>query len=390
MGKSAKRGRIVMLLSNPGTNDERPLKEARSLTKGGFDVTILAWDREGAAKSDTFLQEGVVIKRMRLYAGHGTPVRTVPKLLIFYAWCLGHLLFRSVDAIHCHDVDTLPAGFAVKVLKLGRPRLVYDMHDLPQAFLRFFPLSRVAEKVFLASSRVLADFVIVVNDRFVDHLGRLGFRRDRMVVVMNSPPAEGGTRRARRPGTFRVLYFGGLSEERGVRLLVDAVEGLDGVTLSLAGRGELEGWVKERAKRNPQVRFLGWLSMADLSPEIREADLIPSLYEPRTKNAQLATPGKLFTSMSQGIPVLVPSGSYQAEIVKRLDCGVVIDWGDVQQAKGAIQRLSTDRVRYDALAKAAYDGFRSSFSWEVMENRLVSAYTGALQSRGGAQPTGTK
>lgn len=367
-------GRIVMLLSNPATFDQRPLKEAHFLARAGRSVTILAWDRELETPSDTVCDDGLVIKRMRVKAGHGTPVLTVPKLLLFYLWCLAHLVGSRTDAIHCHDVDTLPAGFAASVIKLRRPKLVYDMHDLPEAFLRFFPLTRVTQAVFLASTRKLADAIVVVNDRFVTYLGRLGFDEDKLVVVMNAPPIAGGRAAKKRGRQFKVLYYGWLGEERGVRLLVEAVHGLDGVTLSLAGRGELEGWVREAAARNQSIKFLGWLKMRDLDPAIRDADLIPSLYEPKTKNAAIATPGKLLTAMSLSVPSLVPAGTYQAEIVEKYRCGLVVDWRDVTDVRQAVQRLATDGVLYDRLAAASYEAFVSSFSWEVMGSRLARAY----------------
>ena len=253
-----------MLLSNPATFDQRPLKEAHYLCGAGTDVTILAWDRELETESDSAYADGLVIKRMRLSAGHGTPFLTVPKLMLFYLWCLAHLVGARVDAIHCHDVDTLPAGYAGKFIRLGRPKLVYDMHDLPEAFLRFFPFTRFTQAVSLATARRASSAIVVVNDRFVSHLGRLGFDRSKLVVVMNSPPAESGRKGKRRGGAFNVLYYGWLGEERGVRLLVEAVKGLEGVTLTLAGRGDLESYVREEASRNPAIRFLGWLRMKDL------------------------------------------------------------------------------------------------------------------------------
>ena len=74
---------------------------------------------------------------------------------------------------------------------------------------------------------------------------------------MNAPPARAG-RNCKRKGTpFSVLYYGWLGEERGVKLLLDAVQGLEGVTLTIAGRGELERLVREAAAKNPSIRFLG-------------------------------------------------------------------------------------------------------------------------------------
>ena len=367
-----------MLLSNPATFDQRPLKEAHSLCRAGWKVKILAWDRDLETESDSVFDDGLVIKRMRIGAAHGTPFLTVPKLVLFYCWCFVHLLASPSDAIHCHDVDTLPAGCAAKVVKLNRPRLVYDMHDLPEAFLRFFPLSRLTQAVALSTARKIADAVIVVNERFVTYLGRLGFDSSKLVVVMNAPPGSTGRSSKRRGDELGVLYYGWLGEERGVRLLLDAVKGLEGVTLTLAGRGELEGMVRDRASKDRSVKFLGWLKMDELNPVIMGADLIPSLYEPRTKNAQIATPGKLLTAMSLSIPTLVPAGSFQAEIVKRFKCGLVVDWKNGADVREAIRRLAEDRGLYDSLAAASYSAFVSAFSWEVMESRLTSLYNGLM------------
>ena len=367
-----------MLLSNPATFDQRPLKEAHSLCRAGRQVTILAWDRELETDSDSVFRDGLVIKRMRVRAGHGTPFLTLPKLLLFYTWCVAHLAGMAADAIHCHDVDTLPAGYAARAVKLWRPKLVYDMHDLPEAFLRFFPLTTITQKISLSTVRSAAAAIVVVNDRFVSYLGGLGFPKSKLVVVMNSPPTRSGRKARPRGEEFNVLYYGWLGEERGVKLLVEAARGLGGVTLTLAGRGELEPYVREAASGDASIRFMGWLKMADLEPLIEQADLIPSLYEPRTRNAQIATPGKLLTAMSLSIPSLVPSGTYQAEIVERFHCGVVVNWHDPGDVRRAIMELSTDREAYDSLAEASYAAFVSCFSWEVMEGRLAGAYDRVL------------
>ena len=191
---------------------------------------------------------------------------------------------------------------------------------------------------------------------------------------MNAPPLAEGRSHHRRGEGLRILYYGSLSEERGVSLLLEAVKGVEGVTLMLAGRGELEGPVRQRASVDPSVKFLGWLKMEDLEPEIRRADLIPSLYEPKTKNAQIATPGKLLTALSLSIPTLVPSGSYQAEIVEKFRCGLVVDWRSPSDVREAIRRLAEDRELYGALSTAAYTAFASAFSWEAMEARLARLY----------------
>jgi len=372
---------VTMVLSNPATHDPRPVKEAQTLARAGYAVTILAWDREGETKSDSIMGNGVVVKRMRLFAGHGTPVRTVPKLLVFYAWCLMHLLGSWADVIHCHDVDTLPVGLASKVIGAGRIRLVYDMHDLPEAFLRFFPLSGVFQKVFLSMARETADLVVSASEGYVSHLREAGFKTRRTVLVLNAPSLSEGRQPRPRLGNFSVLYYGALEEERGVRLLVEAARDLEGVTLTVAGRGRLNSWVASAARESKNIEFLGWLSLTELNTVIEKADLIPSYYEPKTTNILLSTPNKLLRSFALATPALVASGTFQAEIVGRYGCGLTVTWGRAEEVRDAVATLARDGQAYAGMASMAYAAFKSELNWEAMEAKLKGAYGALLQGR---------
>jgi glycosyltransferase involved in cell wall biosynthesis len=362
-----------MLLSNPATYDQRPLKEGHALARAGYSVTILAWDRDGDARGDSSYSDGLTIVRMRLRAGHGTPLLTVPKLAVFWAWCVLRLIPLRSTALHCHDVDTLPAGFAAKALGLAR-RLVYDMHDLPEAFLRFFPLAGLLQAALLSVERRLASLVVVASDAYPSFLRSRGYDGPRTAVVLNSPPLSEGRPPRKRKGSFGILYYGALEEERGVRQLVEAVRGMDGVELSFAGRGGLSGWLRGVEKSNPNVRLLGWLDMAELGPKIRGADLIPSLYDPAVLNIRLSVPGKFLTAISLSIPLLVPSGTHQGTLAQQHHCGIAVRWNDTQETRSAIAALASDPPLYSTMAESAYRSFQASFNWEIMEARLVASY----------------
>jgi glycosyltransferase involved in cell wall biosynthesis len=366
--------KVVMLLSNPATSDQRPLREAHALAADGVPVTILAWDRERETKLDTRFSDGLVVKRMRLRAGHGTPMYTVPKLFVFYVWCLAHLVGKRVNAIHCHDVDTLPVGFIVHALKLGRVKLVYDMHDLPEVFLRFFPLVSLTQKITFTFCRRFVDMIVIVAESSIGYLGRRGFTRSKLTVVTNTPSISEASFRVRRGLELRVFYYGWLGKERGVDSLLKAAQILPNVTLTLAGRGELENRIKRLERDFPNLKYLGWLDARQIDAEARNSDLLPTLYEPRNKNAQLAIPGKLMTAMSLAMPCLVPAGSFQETVVSRFNCGLVVNVTNASEVLEAIRRLGNDADLYNKLGKAGYDAFRDNFSWEVMASRLVGAY----------------
>lgn len=367
-----------MLLSNPATSDQRPLREAHALAEQGIPVTILAWDREGETKLDARFSDGLVVKRMRIRAGHGTPMYTVPRLFVFYAWCLAHLVGRKEIAIHCHDVDTLPAGFVAHALKLGRVKLVYDMHDLPEVFLHFFPLVSITQKITFMFCRRFVDMIVIVADSSIGYLTQRGFPKSKMTVVTNTPSIREARFRVRRDRELRIFYYGWLGEERGVGILLDAAQTLPNVTLRLAGRGKMENQIKRLEKELPKVKYLGWLDAKQIESEAGNSDLLPTLYEPRNKNAQLAIPGKLMTGMSLSMPALVPAGSFQATVVLRFNCGLVVDFRDPSKVLEEIGRLADDVELYNKLGKAGYDAFESNFSWEAMASRLVESYTTLL------------
>ncbi len=377
--------RIVMLLSNPATFDQRPLKEAHLLAREGWPVTILAWDRELETRSDSIFEDGLTIKRMRVGAGHGTPFLTVPKLFLFYAWCLAHLLTTNVGAIHCHDVDTLPAGFAAKALKLNGPKLAYDMHDLPEAFLRFFPFTSLFQRLFLVATRKHGDLLVSASEGYLRYLRTVGLTMRRMVVVLNAPSLKEGRGPRGVSDRLNVVYYGALEEERGVRLLVDAVKGRQDVTLTLAGRGSLGPWVTAAAKSWGNVQFLGWLNVKDLDRVVQDADLIPSFYSPTTANILLSTPNKLLKSFSMSVPAMVAAGTFQAEIVSKFGCGLVVPWGKPEEVGNAIAELARDRKGYERMTRRAYDAFRSELNWEAMETSLNEAYS---EMFGGHKATG--
>ena len=56
----------------------------------------------------------------------------------------------------------------------------------------------------------------------------------------------------------------------------------------------------------------------------------------------------------------------------------MVGYGDAAEVRQAVADLSTDAALYNRLAQSAYNGFVSSFSWEVMGERLLRAYAGVL------------
>jgi len=105
---------VLMLLTNSYDPDPRVRQEALALLRMGCRVKLLAWDRD--MKSPALeCMEGVEVERVFLPSKHGRGTTQI----FFYAWLYMKMFWKawrtSFDAVHCHDLDTLPPVTPVKM-----------------------------------------------------------------------------------------------------------------------------------------------------------------------------------------------------------------------------------------------------------------------------------
>jgi glycosyltransferase involved in cell wall biosynthesis len=231
-------------------------------------------------------------------------------------------------------------------------------------------------KITLTLAKRYADHIIVVNEGFVNYLLKFGLNKERITVIMNVPPKSSGRihKAFENKNKFSIFYYGNIELDRGVLNLIKAVKDLKNVELLLAGRGKLVPLVKNIQRKYPNIKYIGWLSTSEIKRIIKQVDLVPSLYTPDNINNILASPNKLFTCMSEGIPVFVPKGSYQAVIVKRYNCGLAVDMNNIPEIKNVILELFSSPDKYLALGSNGIKAINSALNWQLMEKNLIDLY----------------
>jgi len=367
-----------MLLSNPATNDTRPIEQAKSLAANGYKVVLFAWDRHKDAPKQSFISKNLLIRRFRLKTPYGQNPQTILGFVLFYVWCLVNSTTMGFQAIHCHDIDTLPCGILLKTFRSRKLRLIYDMHDDPSVFLGSFPKSSSLINLSFAYIQRWVNHLIVVNEGFVEYLGKRGFKERKITVVINTFTVPADSPRLKQNKTFKVVYCGPLTKVRGVHFLVQAVAQLPDVSLVLAGKGDLVPWISGLQKKY-NIQYLGWISQSKISELTGIADVIPCLssgYLKYKTNHILASPEKFFTSIANGIPVIVPTGTFIAKITKKYNCGLVVDMTSSRSVSNGLRTLQENKTLYDLMAKNGLTLAKSQYNWQVMEKRLVSCYSG--------------
>jgi glycosyltransferase involved in cell wall biosynthesis len=200
-------------------------------------------------------------------------------------------------------------------------------------------------------------------------------------------------RDASRPFTFG--YIGGLTDIKGVRLLMQAFDRVAATAsrpmqLLLAGRGKAEDVAElKRAHGSASVHFLGHVDAADFYRRI-DVCVVPSLW-----NEPLGM--VVFEAIASGVPVI---GSRRGGIPEMIRDGVNGLLFDPTEA-GALEALLTRVVDSPSLLESLRDGGRASVrhflepqrmldEYEAIYRRLVPGAAVAAAGATGAVPPATR
>jgi glycosyltransferase involved in cell wall biosynthesis len=365
--------RVCMIVTNPGFPDDiRVHREALALSKS-FSVSVIGWDRNHSKKENEYIQ-GVEVVRIHSKSSYGYFNEFVLHLPFFWFLALINLIKLKVDAVHCHDLDTLPVGIFFKLIN-WRARLIFDAHEhYPSMISKQVPafISKIVAIFFMSLPR-LADSVIVVNN----YLSMLLSKCKKVTIVMNCPALDESSKSSpllRTSREFRIFYFGGLSENKGIYKLLKLAESREDVRLLIAGDGPAKDDILESSKVHKNITYLGWISYQEILDLMSVSQLIPIMYFSDVLNNKIATPNKLFLAMRFAKPVVVFSGSLTAFIVNKQQMGLVVQEGNDEEFFEKIGDLIDNPRKAQAYGVNGQKAFYSKYNWQVMHNRLLDLY----------------
>jgi len=232
-------------------------------------------------------------------------------------------------------------------------------------------LTRILQKWLLK----MTDIVIVANKRIASLIGA-----ENAIVIMNcpseaelpSPKIE--DHEAQKAGARNLGYFGSL--EPG-RFLTDAMELISGQqiwSLVVAGDGTLITVVEEAAKNYTSIAYLGKLPQNEAMKKAAGCNVMLVMFDPLNINNVIGSPNRLFEAMSVGVPPIVTTNTYSAEIVLSEKCGFVCDY-DKRALSELIDKLNRDPSEIFEYGKRAREAFKREYNWKKQELRLIQIYT---------------
>jgi glycosyltransferase involved in cell wall biosynthesis len=203
---------------------------------------------------------------------------------------------------------------------------------------------------------------------------RDGYPAERIVVKPNSVPDPGYSPEATGP-VRRVVFAGRLVGVKGVRTLLEAWKSVPpGLTLVIAGDGELRGLVEERAAADPSIEFVGWVAEKEVTALMASAEVVvvPSeWYE--------GAPLVISRSLGVGTPVLVSDlENLSAELLED-GAGWTFRTGDAEDLARRFSVLADRPSMTHDLRRVARKSYEKRYSPQQNLTRLLSVYTDVLQ-----------
>ncbi len=358
------------LLIRSKTTDSAVFKVAETLHQNGYEVHLLAWDRQNNLNIDDYPFK---IHEFKLKAPYDK-FSALFYLPFWWAYELYFLLKNNFDIVHACDLDTLWPAIIAK--SINRNRLFYTIYDfyahtIPNGFLQIFRNVLKAFIKYLEISGIqFAENLFLVDKSRFDEVKSA--KINNLIYIYNSPPDYFKHEKQKARNYTKIFYGGSITKDRGIELILEAIKDLDDIKLVIAGTGDET--IIQKIIKNEKSEYLGWLSYKDLITKSLEADILFRFSDPSNPRTKTASPNKLFEAMMCGKPIIMNSEMGISEIIENEKFGYIMPYGDIKSLKNIIKELKNPSLR----TKLGFNGrkaYENKYSWKIMEKRLLDAYS---------------
>ncbi|MGE3268395.1 MAG: glycosyltransferase family 4 protein [Chloroflexota bacterium] len=365
-------------------------RDAETLTRHGYDVTVIALHRDGQPRQERL--NGVHVYRLPLTHERGSLWRYA----LEYARLMG-LTFVTLTRLHWRkrfrviEIDNMPDAlvFSALVPKLmGAKVILYIFDNMPELMMvargksARHPLVRLLalqERV----SAAFADRVIVTQETARQLASERGIPGKKVTVVLNGPDESIFTppRLQEHPGTrtgasdtFEIVTHGTILERFGIQILIQAlpriIEQVPNVRVTVFGEGEYRPALEDLARTTgvaDRVCFGGWVPLEQLPSVLSRFDLG---YVGMLCNNMLSN--KLMEYVAVGLPIVAARWpTYQHYFDD--DSVAYFEAGSSDSLAAAI--IGVYRDRPSALRRAARAAHRFvRYSWSAQRHIYCALY----------------
>jgi len=377
--------RIIMMRSNPVDPDPRVEKEINTMLKFGFELKVLAWERnalKGIEKRKTLSVENgkVPIDLFYRKASFGRGIINGWSLFLFQVFLLKKLVQyrKDYDVIHACDFDTVIPAFVIA--KLFGKKYVYDIFDYyVDAFRVPTILMRLIESIDIHMINK-SDAVIIVNESRIEQIKKSAPKY--LSIIHNSPDSVISKSQNFTPlgmdiplrKKLRFVYVGVLSKSRFLIEIAEIIADFKDAELHIAGFGDLEGYFMKMSSEKENIFFYGKINYCTTLALTAYGDLVLAIYNPVVPNHRYSSPNKLYEAMLVKKPIIVAEGTGIDEVIQVNNTGFVVAYDKKSLTTLLEELIQTDPNVFHAMGAKANNLYVEKYSWSIMEERIKSLY----------------
>jgi glycosyltransferase involved in cell wall biosynthesis len=153
--------------------------------------------------------------------------------------------------------------------------------------------------------------------------------------------------------TIRFVYLGGLTEQKGIRWMINAfqmIPKVKDVEITIAGKGLLQDYVEAEANKDSRIRYVGFLNETQVTELLHNSDVLlcPSLWDEPFGRVVL-------DAYKNGLPVISSNRGALPELVKNMKTGLVVEGGNIEDLCSAMQQFVENRSLITIYGKNAIE-----------------------------------
>lgn len=334
-----------------------------SLQENGYEVLLRGRILPGSSPLPSFTFR---TQRVKHFFRKGKGFYLEYNLRLFF-----YLLFCRADIFCAVDTDTL-AAFTLAARIRHKP-LVFDAHEYFTEVPEVVNRPRI-QKIWRRVEQWCLPHVIQAYTvspglalLFEETYGK------KFDVIRNVPVPLSPVPSLQPQEIPVILYQGALNTGRCLEQLIEAVRGLP-VQVWIAGEGDLSKTLRQLAEQAPdaQVKFLGYLTPADLKQITPKAWLGFNVLENKGLSYYYSLANKFFDYIQQGIPVMnSPFPEYQA--LQKAHETMIFAAPRSESIRRSITELLSNPELYVQLQHSCREA-AGEWNWDNEEKKLIRLY----------------
>lgn len=347
----------------------RVWREAESAQNAGMDVTVIG---QGLS----------CVKNGIRYIGFPDAGSRIKRMLFRSRDMIKAAVDTGADIIQFHSPEFM---LSVPYLKKKNKKIIFDSHEfygyqietkdyIPQGIRHLVSKAYMAVEEYTCRRIECVLYPCTVErHNYFENRAKRSEKIENYAYPTKVPAKEQSSEKY-------VIHAGGLTHERGITALAEAIK-LTDCKLLLCGMFSSEEYKKRILSISDNIIYLGLLSREELYKQYARSSIGIATLLPVGQYAKIDNMStKVYEYMQCELPVIISNFPFWAEMNEKYKFGVTVNPEDPVEIAKAIQYIVDNPSLAQTMGKNGKAAVDTDFNWKAEEKKLLDIYTDIANS----------